>query len=343
MAGKIKIFLKLSAACIFLLSGAAKASAGVPYGSPVHNVIWAGELHKQVAFLADSLCQGRATGSRGNVEAGFWIASEFARYGLLPLGGDGRCCGTSYARHCLLPDGRFGHNFAAMLPGSVKSPRDSYVIVGAHYDHIGTIGGKMYPGADSNASGTVAMLNLAKMFTTMKIFGNTWSSSIIFVAFDAKELSMGGSAAFWRDIEEGHLTDPLTGKTVTADKVKFMVNIDQVGGVSEPLHKGKKNYLIMLGNDSLPKDRRGLAEYCNRTYGTALDLGFSYYGSARFTELFYKLGDQRVFVEHKKPAVLFTSGITMMTNKPSDTAESLDYEVLRQRIIFIFHWLDRIL
>ena len=181
------------------------------------------------------------------------------------------------------------------------------------------------------------------MFTTMRLFGKSWSSNILFVAFDAKELSMGGSNAFWKALEDGHLVEPVSGKAISPSQIRLMVNIDQVGGVSEPLHRGRKDYLIMLGNDSLPKSRRELASYVNRNGDLGLDLGFDYYGSARFTELFYRLSDQRVFVDHKCPAILFTSGITMTTNKVSDTPDTIDFDVLRKRIMYIFTWIEKVI
>ena len=76
---------------------------------------------------------------------------------------------------------------------------------------------------------------------------------------------------------------------------------------------------------------------------TGLDLCLSYYGSKTFTEVFYKLSDQKVFVENRIPAVFFTSGITMNNNKTRDTAETLDYEVLKKRVSLIYHWIESML
>ena len=97
---------------------------------------------------------------------------------------------------------------------------------------------------------------------------------------------------------------------------------------------------VVLGNDSLPKDKRMNLEVCNMMHDINLDLCFSYYGSKAFTEVFYRLSDQRVFVDNRIPAVFFTSGITMNTNKTRDTAENLNFEVLHKRIRLIYHWLE---
>ena len=99
----------------------------------------------------------------------------------------------------------------------------------------------------------------------------------------------------------------------------------------------------MLGNNSLHKDRRMDIEACNMLYDINLDLCLSYYGSKTFTDVFYRLSDQRVFVDNKIPAVLFTSGITMNTNRTRDTADTLNYTIFKKRIYLIFEWLEKML
>jgi len=215
--------------------------------------------------------------------------------------------------------------------------------VGAHYDHLGVLDGKIYPGADANASGTVVLTSLADIFGAMKEMGKVYDTNIIFVAFDAKEMGMSGSASLWKLIDYSMLKDPLTGESVTKDKIKAMVNIDQIGSSLSPVHRDREDYLLMLGNESLPKDKRINIEACNMLHDINLDLCLSYYGSKTFTDVFYRLSDQKVFVENKIPAVFFTSGITMNTNKTRDNAESLNYEVLRKRINLIYRWIESML
>ena len=288
-------------------------------------------LFHDISFLSDSLCNGRATGTRGNVEAAFWINRKFEQAGLL-------CMNGSYGSHFVTPTGANAHNIMGMLPGALSMPRDRYIIIGAHFDHLGELGGKMYPGADANASGTAALTSLAEMFGSMKAQGKVYDCNIIFVAFDAKEMDMSGSEALWKLIDYGILKDPLTGKSVSKEKIMLMINIDQIGSSLSPVHKDRNDYMIMLGNNSLHKDRRMDIEVCNMLHDINLDLCLSYYGSKTFTDVFYRLSDQRVFVDNHIPAVLFTSGITMNTNKTRDTAESLDMETLHKRIRLIFHW-----
>lgn len=305
------------------------------YGQyPARNVVWDGKLTRDISFLCDSICYGRATGTGGNVEAAFWIIRRFEKCGLQRFG-------DSYVQHFYPGNSIVGHNIVGFLPGSKKKNSDKYIIVGAHYDHLGKIGDRMFPGADANASGVVAMLSIADMFSTMKLIGRAYNCNIIFVAFDAKEYSMAGSYSFWKEIEEGRLVDPQSGNTITKETIKLMVNLDQLGCSFSRLSSGRDDYLIALDGNSLKKSEKELLRRCNTSYQLNLEISDTYYGSESFTNLFYnKLSDQRVFVENKVPAVMFTSGITMNNNKTKDNPESINYPVFKKRIYLIWHWLE---
>ena len=293
-------------------------------------------LFREISFLSDTLCKGRATGTKGNIDAAFWINRKFENAGLKSIGG-------SYGSHFITPTGAHAHNVLGMIPGALSMPRKEYIIVGAHFDHLGELNGVVYPGADANASGTVALTSLAEIFAAMKDMGKVYDTNIIFVAFDAKEMDMAGSEALWKLIEYGMLKDPITGEAITKSSIKLMVNIDQIGTSLSPVHSNRPDYMIMLGTESLPKDKRMNLEACNGLHNINLDLCLSYYGSPTFTKVFYRLSDQRIFVDNKIPAVLFTSGITMNTNKTRDTATSLDIDILHKRIRLIYHWIESML
>lgn len=325
----------MTAALLCTSAGAQNASWAKEEGIALEQVT-PQELEKEIAFLTDTLCKGRGTGTRGNTEAAFWIARQFDEAGLLKLD-------KTYAKKVYIRKDVIGRNIIGMIPGAVSMPRDRYIIVGAHYDHLGEISGKTYPGADSNASGTVALLSLMEMFSTMKSLGKVYDSNIIFVAFDAKEWSLSGSQEFWNMLDYGRLKDPLTGAAITPDKISLMVNIDQIGSTLSPIHKGREDYMIMLGTQSLKRSQRNFLTECNRSSGLNMDIGLDYYGSRNFTDVFYRLSDQRVFVDNDIPAVLFTSGITMNNNKTWDNVESLDMDVLHKRIRLIFCWLQKML
>ena len=293
-------------------------------------------LDGRIEHLCDSLCEGRGSGQRGGGLAAIWLQREFERIGLMRMSG-------GYAHAVNLSDGKYGRNIIGMLPGSKATTRDRYVIVGAHYDHLGTLDGKVYPGADANASGTAALLSLAEMLSAYKDGGRTHDSNVIFVAFDAKEQDMAGSKALWRMIENGQLRDPQSGKTINKGQISLMVNIDQIGCTISPLASGRKDYIIMLGNESLKPARRDMLDICNRMFAIDMEIDLTYYGSKNFTRMFYRLSDQRIFVDNGIPAVFFTSGITMNTNKTRDNAQTIDTEILRKRIFLMYHWLEKML
>ena len=321
---------------VLLLLATAVSAAAQPKGyviSAKNAEHLAGEtvLRDHVAFLTDSLCAGRATGTVGSTWAISAIGQDFKASGLLPADG-------SYYRGFRTDAGRTAHNVVGFLPGSGSR----YVVIAAHFDHIGTLSGTMYPGADSNASGVAAILTMARMFKHLQDLGKTYAHTIIFVALDAKEQSLGGSRELWREIENGLLHDPKTGQPVSPEDIDRMVNIDQVGGTEAPIHKNRPDYLIMLSEAE--NGRRDILHIVNMTPGIGLDLDFSYYGSKDFTRLFYRsISDQKPFLDAGIPSVMFTSGITLRNNKAEDDASSLDYAILRRRVLAMFYYLVRVI
>ena len=99
----------------------------------------------------------------------------------------------------------------------------------------------------------------------------------------------------------------------------------------------------MLGGNSFRKSYDNVLENVNSMYDLNMDLGFTYYGSENFTKMFYRLSDQRVFIDNRIPAILFTSGITMNTNKTWDKVGTLDMDVLQKRIYLMYHWVEKML
>ena len=290
------------------------------------------KLRQGIEFLCDTLCQGRGTGTRGGSEAAFWIARKMERSGLVPFGGRWG--------HGFRVSGKAGHNIIGFFPGEDRGANTQYIIVGAHYDNLGILGGTCYPGADSNASGVVAMLSLADMLERMKELGRTFGRSVIFVAFDAKEKNTGGSQRLCTMLNLGMLRNPVTGMPIFMKDIYAMVDLDILGSSLSPLASGRKDYIIMLSNRQFTSQ---LAS-ANQNPRIGLELSYDYYGSKSFTDIFYgKIGDRKHFIDNKVRTVLFTSGITMETNKLTDSSETLDYPVLHRRVLLIYYWLCSIL
>lgn len=366
---------------ILLLADAAALSAQqnsvrmVPSGRNAEKYISSESLRREVEFLSAPSFGGRASGTRGATEAAFWISRHYASIGLMPFdgswsrsfrlpaeGGTGGMHGTDgtdemHGTHgtdgtggtgggsALKNDdegrgGAVGRNIIGFLPGKNTSGKDKYVIIAAHYDSHGVIDGNLYPGADSNASGVVAMLNLAVMFGKMKELGRDYGKNLIFVATDAKERNSAGAEALMAEIRSGSLRNPSSGEAITMDKIYATVVLDIIGSTLEPIHKGRNDFLIMLSGGQFTFD----LTRANEGPGLGLDIATNYYGSQSFTEMFHRrFGDQKVFTQNGLTCAVFTSGITMLTNKTTDTAGTLDYEILRKRIFLIFHWLEKIL
>jgi hypothetical protein len=183
----------------------------------------ANSIRSDVAFLASDQLEGRRTGSAGNDSAAAFIARRFASLGLQPLE-------PSYLQHFvarplpmhgLAAESLPTENVVAMLPGRDPSVRGEYVVIGAHFDHLGhSTEGALDPdqkyavrkGADDNASGTAAVLELARLFAA-----SPTRRSLVFVTFTGEELGLLGSEYY---VEHSPL--PL-------DSAVAMINFDMVG------------------------------------------------------------------------------------------------------------------
>jgi Zn-dependent M28 family amino/carboxypeptidase len=231
-------------------------------------------------------------------------------------------------------------NVMGLIPGYAHPGR--YIVVMAHFDNLGTLGGRFFPGADANASGVAALLQITRMITYLTSCRKLYRHSLLVVGLDGKEKNQAGAERLWREIYTGQLLDPVTGEAVLPSQIDMVVNLDQLGSTLAPITKGNDRYLLMLSEEST--GHRNTLEKINLEPGFGFELGYDYYGSKDFTRLFYRhLNDQRVFLENQIPAVMFTSGITYKNNKPEDSPESLDYDILTARIRLIFYWLDKIL
>ena len=299
------------------------------------NVVSEESLLRDVEFLADSVCAGRRTGTPGATIAAMWLAMNFENAGLMKMDG-------SYFQGFPTRAGETGHNVIGFFPSEETFAKKSYIIIGAHYDNLGILHGTLYPGADSNASGVASMLALARMLVHMKKIGKSYHKNVIFVAFDGKFSNMRGAEDLFDRLQSGALKNPMTGEKISKKEIDMMVNLDQVGSSLAPLSPGREDYLIMLSGDN--SSRKSTLSAVNSIYGIGLDLGFSYYGSADFTKLFYRrVSEQKFFISGGIESVMFTSGITLNNNKPYDNAGSINYKILRERTLLIYYWLTRFL
>ena len=282
-------------------------------------IVYQAKQERLMTWLSHDMNHGRATGTRDAARVARYIETHFRQYGLEPF-----CAGSFYQP--FLADsasGTVGRNVIGFVPSAV--PSDEYVLITAHYDHLGVLDGNIYNGADDNASGVTVLLNLADMFGTMKKTRTGPDKNIIFAALDAKELNMAGSKHF-----VNHL---IIGK----DSIICAINIDQIGTVIEPVHEADTSFVIVLGEQTLRRQDRGLIDMCNRYYNIGLDIDHTFYGSENFTRLFYQLSDQIVFHEAGIPALVFTSGFHRHTYKTTDDPDIISYPVMKKRTLLIFY------
>jgi hypothetical protein len=190
-------------------------------------------MRGHLSFLASDLLEGRGTPSRGLDLAAEYIAAQFRIAGLEAVGDDGYFQTADWTQ--IKPPARRNPNAPAsatqeaeaaptgpvkvrnvigVLRGSDPVLRDSYVLVTAHYDHLGIQGGKIFNGANDNGSGTVTVIELAKAFAAMKVKPKR---SIVFMTFFGEEKGLVGSRYYGKNP-----IFPLS-KTVAG------INLEQVG------------------------------------------------------------------------------------------------------------------
>jgi Peptidase family M28 len=148
--------------------------------------------------LASDPFEGRATGTPGGRKAAGFIESRFAQLGLGSFG-NGFIEAFSFTHHSIRAIWRRDRPFARTFDGARNlvgfvagtALPDEFLVVSAHYDHLGVRDGQIFHGADDNASGTAALLAIAGYFAR-----HPPRHSILMAAFDAEELGLRGSRAF---------------------------------------------------------------------------------------------------------------------------------------------------
>ncbi|HZW38644.1 MAG TPA: M28 family peptidase [Ignavibacteriaceae bacterium] len=196
-----------------------------------------------------------------------------------------------------------GINVAALLEGSDNKLKDEYIVIGAHYDHLGYgETGSLYRGeekqihngADDNASGTAGVIELAEKFASIK---DKIKRSIIFVNFSGEELGLLGSDYFVKNLP------------VPAEKIVAMINLDMVGR----LDTAKALTVYGVGTSSVWKE---LLKEGNKPYNFKLNEVDDGYGPS----------DQTSFYGKNIPVLFFFTGIHKDYHRPTDDADLINGE-----------------
>jgi Zn-dependent M28 family amino/carboxypeptidase len=185
--------------------------AVVAQNPPRSSVIDASQLLSDLRVLSADEMQGRETGTPGGDKARAFIVERFKASGITAFGASYEQAFTFTARRG--STSRRGVNVVGQISGKRRAPQPQrYIVVSAHYDHLGVRGGQVFNGADDNASGTAALFAVAKYFAAYPP-----SNSLIFAAFDAEELGLHGSQAFVKQ------------PPVAADSLVLNLNADMLG------------------------------------------------------------------------------------------------------------------
>jgi acetylornithine deacetylase/succinyl-diaminopimelate desuccinylase-like protein len=162
-------------------------------------------LEQHVYTLASDEMGGRGSGTKYARMAAEYIIDQWEEVGIEPF------FDNSYIQSFW--NNKF-QNLVAIIPGNDPLLKNEYIIIGAHYDHVGTIFGKIYNGADDNASGVASLIEVGR---ELKFNQSHLKRSIILIAFDAEEKGLIGSTHFidrWKE--------PI-------ENIKLMINLDMVG------------------------------------------------------------------------------------------------------------------
>ena len=214
-------------------------------------------------------------------------------------------------------------NVVGFIEGS--DLKDEYIVISAHHDHIGKYYDRIYNGADDNASGISALLELSRVLAKAKKEGKGPRRSIIFLFTAAEEEGLEGSKYY--------VENPIypLNKTVSC------VNIDMVGRLANARSKdGKDNNYVYVVSD---KEKSGsLVQKTEEVNQRSLNLDLDYtHTSPGDSEYLFSRSDQYSFAQKGIPAIFFTSGTHDDYHKETDDADRIDYDGIRKRTQLVFH------
>jgi len=208
-------------------------------------------------------------------------------------------------------------NVLAGIPGSDPALKNEWVVVGAHYDHLG-LGdrnslapsqiGQIHHGADDNASGTSGVLEIARLAAKNK---SQWKRSVLLITFAGEELGLLGSSQF-----VNHPTVPL-------NNVIGMINMDMIGRIN--------NVRLFVGGVGTSPNFKAWLEEFNQTLHLQLDYSDSGYGAS----------DHMSFNSKKIPVLFFFSGFHTDYHKPTDTYDKINAAGAVKVLSLVYMMADR--
>ena len=247
-------------------------------------------LTRHVYTLAGDSLRGRKAGSEDAAKAAAYIVKQFEEIGVQPYYEEGWY--QPFERN-----GKTYKNVVGVIPGNDPILKDEYIIIGAHYDHLGVMNDQIYNGADDNASGTATIIEMARILKSQQ---SDLKRSVIVAAFDAEEIGLWGS---------NHLS-----KQLDLSKVKLMMSIDMVGW----LEKGKT--LRLQGAATIKDGKRLLREEAEKMH---IDIK-----PKDFETSIFGATDTQSFAQRGVATLYVTTGLKSPYHKPEDDPELIDYKGL---------------
>ena len=254
----------------------------------------ADRLKTHVYTLADDSLGGRKAGSENTRKAARYITAQWEEIGISPLVGE-----TFYMPF----RGNQYNNLVGVIEGCHPVLKDEYIVVGAHYDHLGIMsknGGEtvIYNGADDNASGTAAITEIGRK---LKEIQPTLHRSVILIAFDAEEIGLFGSNEF------------ADNPPVPIENIKLMFSVDMVGWYKA------SGYLKYVGVGTMKNGKRFIMNPDIIPEGLTVKI-------KNFEKSILTGTDTQGFAAKGIPTLYVTTGLKSPYHKPEDEAELIDYE-----------------
>lgn len=271
----------------------------LPYCIVAQNTELENTLELHVQTLASPEMEGRGLGTEGSEKAREYILQEFQEAGLDKIG-------NSIIHPFKIRQGLAwipAFNIVGVLEGKHPILKDEIIVIGAHYDHMGYVyrsGNRViYPGADDNASGVAALIELAHYLGKKK---ENLNRTLVFVAFDAEESGLWGAQNF------------LSDSIVHPENIKAMFSMDMVGMYSSNKGLDLKGIATIEGGKTLAED-------------IAVDHSIQLKNTSAIIE---RRTDTWPFGSMGIPAIHGFTGLNSPYHKPEDTYDQLDYAGMAQ-------------
>lgn len=267
------------------------------------------KIKSHIEYLADTLLEGRESGERGQLLAGLYLKTQLQSYGIEPAFKDKSQKPSFFQPFVIKRTGKPTFNVGGVIQGTEKP--NEFIVISAHYDHLGRGKAGIYCGADDNASGTSALLEMARVFALMKSQGHPPKKSLLFLFFAAEEKGLLGSEYFVEN-------PPFPLINIQAD-----LNVDMIGRVDEAHAKDLMPYVYIIGSNFISEDLHVINEQMNEQF-VKLTLDYKYNTKLDPQRLYYR-SDHYQFAKNDIPVIFYFSGLHEDYHKITDTSSKIQY------------------